>query len=188
MSMRPIAGSGVSGMADWIHIGGKSTTLTPGERRILDKLRSGQTEAQIRHDLQIAIGELVDAIASIKSKGYSTEQVHERRTRKMTEEKIARAKELWAQGCTLSHIGRELGVSAVTVKNVLDKANENNSEAPAAPVPASKADEIPGSVLRCIQSTISDKLRAIEMYESRISEEKAEVAELQRYVRAYERG
>lgn len=87
MSMRPIAGSGVSGMADWIHIGGKSTTLTPGERRILDKLRSGQTEAQIRHDLQIAIGELVDAIASIKSKGYSTEQVHERRTRKMTEEK-----------------------------------------------------------------------------------------------------
>ena len=66
MSMRPIAGSEVSGMADWIHIGGKSTTLTPGERRILDKLRSGQTEAQIRHDLQIAIGELVDAIASIK--------------------------------------------------------------------------------------------------------------------------
>ena len=65
MSMRPIAGSGVSGMADWIHIGGKSTTLTPGERRILDKLCSGQTEAQIRHDLQIAIGELVDAIASI---------------------------------------------------------------------------------------------------------------------------
>lgn len=173
MSMRPIAGSGVSGMADWIHIGGKSTTLTPGERRILYKLRSGQTEAQIRHDLQIAIGELVDAIASIKSKGYSTEQVHERRTRKMTEEKIARAKELRAQGCTLSHIGRELGVSAVTVKNVLDKAKE---------------EQVPGSVLRCIQDAIDDKLRLIEVYEARKEEAKAELAELQGYVRAYQRG
>ena len=185
--MRPIAGSGVSGMADWIHIGGKSTTLTPGERRILDKLRSGQTESQIRHDLQIAIGELTDAIASIKSKGYSTEQVHERRTRKMTEEKIVRAKELRAQGCTLSHIGRELGVSAVAVKNVLDKAKEEQ-EVPPAPAPEAPEERAPGSVLRCIQSAISDKLRAIEMYETRIAEEKAEVSELQRYVRAYERG
>lgn len=175
-------------MAEWIHIGGKSSTLTPGEQRILQKLQDGQTEQQIRKDLHIEIGELMDAIASIKSKGYSTEQVHERRTRKMTEEKIARAKQLRADGCTLSHIGRELGVSAVTIKNILDKEKEDNSEAHAAPAPASKADEMPGSVLRCIQSTISDKLRAIEMYESRIAEEKAEVAELQRYVRAYERG
>lgn len=175
-------------MADWIHIGSKTSTLTPGEQRILQKLRDGQTEQQIRKDLHIEIGELMDAIASIKSKGYSTEQVHERRTRKMTEEKIARAKQLRADGCTLSHIGRELGVSAVTIKNILDNEKEDNSEAHAAPAPASKADEMPGSVLRCIQSTISDKLRAIEMYESRIAEEKAEVAELQRYVRAYERG
>lgn len=187
MSMRPIAGSGVSGMADWIHIGGKSTTLTPGERRILDKLRSGQTEAQIRHDLQIAIGELVDAIASIKSKGYSTEQVHERRTRKMTEEKIARAKELRAQGCTLSHIGRELGVSAVAVKNVLDKAKEEQ-EVPPAPAPKAPEEQVPGSVLRCIQDAIDDKLRLIEVYEARKEEAKAELAELRGYVRAYERG
>ena len=187
MSMRPIAGSGVSGMAEWIHIGGKSSTLTPGEQRILQKLQDGQTEQQIRKDLHIEIGELMDAIASIKSKGYSTEQVHERRTRKMTEEKIARAKELRAQGCTLSHIGRELGVSAVTVRNVLDKA-KGEQEVPPTPAPEAPEERVPGSVLRCIQSTISDKLRAIEMYESRISEEKAEVAELQRYVRAYERG
>ena len=132
----------------------------------------------------------MDAIASIKSKGYSTDQVQERKNEemKMNEEKIERAKQLRADGCTLSHIGRELGVSAVTIKNILDKEKEDNSEAHAAPAPASKADEMPGSVLRCIQSTISDKLRAIEMYESRIAEEKAEVAELQRYVRAYERG
>lgn len=187
MSMRPIVGSGVSGMADWIHIGGKSTTLTPGERRILDKLRSGQTEAQIRHDLQIAIGELVDAIASIKSKGYSVEQVHERRTRKMTEEKIARAKELRAQGCTLSHIGRELGVSAVTVKNVLDKAKEEQ-EVPPAPAPEAPEERVPGSVLRCIQDAIDDKLRLIEVYEARKEEAKAELAELRGYARAYERG
>lgn len=190
MSTRLIVGSGVSGMADWIHIGGKSTTLTPGERRILDKLRSGQTESQIRHDLQIAIGELADAIASIKSKGYSTEQEHERRTRKMTEEKIARAKELRAQGCTLAHIGRELGVSAVTVKNVLDKTKKAKEEKGDAHDSAPKVPEkqVPGSVLRCIQDAIDDKLRAIEMYETRIAEEKAEVSELQRYVRAYQRG
>lgn len=177
-------------MAEWIHIGGKSSTLTPGEQRILQKLWDGQKEQQIRKDLHIEIGELMDAIASIKSKGYSTEQVQERKNEemKMTEEKIERAKQLRADGCTLSHIGRELGVSAVTIKNILDKEKEDNSEAHAAPAPASKADEMPGSVLRCIQSTISDKLRAIEMYESRIAEEKAEVAELQRYVRAYERG
>lgn len=189
MSMRPIAGSGVSGMADWIHIGGKSTTLTPGERRILDKLRSGQTESQIRHDLQIAIGELVDAIASIKSKGYSTEQVQERKNEEMemTEEKIARAKELRAQGCTLSHIGREMGVSAVAVKNVLDKAKEEQ-EIPPAPAPEAPEERVPGSVLRCIQDAIDDKLRLIEVYEARKEEAKAELAELRGYVRAYERG
>lgn len=54
-------------MAEWIHIGGKSSTLTPGEQRILQKLHDGQTEQQIRKDLHIEIGELMDAIASIKS-------------------------------------------------------------------------------------------------------------------------
>ena len=105
----------------------------------------------------------------------------------MTEEKIARAKELRAQGCTLSHIGRELGVSTVTVKNVLDKAKEEQ-EVPPAPAPEAPEERVPGSVLRCIQDAIDDKLRLIEVYEARKEEAKAELAELRGYVRAYERG
>ena len=47
---------------------------------------------------------------------------------------------------------------------------------------------MPGSVLRCIQDAIDDKLRLIEVYEARKEEAKAELAELQGYVRAYQRG
>lgn len=169
-------------MSDWIHIGGKSSTLTPGEQRILRKLQDGQTEQQIRQDLNIAYGDLVDAIASIRSKGYNTEKEN-----KMTEEKIERAKQLRKEGWTLARIGQELGVSGVTVKNMLDKTCQAESDV-ATPAPKPASEDVPESVLRCIQSTISDKLRDIERYQTRIAEETKEVAELQRYVRAYERG